>query len=257
MSREQSFKLHCYPEAHYGGFSEHDGTIRFYSRVNSLLSSEATVLDIGCGRGAYANDVVPYRRSLRIFRGKCRQVIGIDVDPAGHENPYLDEFRLIAGDQWPVADESIDLAVADYVLEHVEKPDQFFSECARVLKVGGTLCLRTPNRLGYVALAAQCIPNRLHAAVLKRLGKTRGAEDTFPTVYRCNTRGQLRRVMERHAFDAHVYSYEDEPTYFVFSRMAYTLGTVWRRLIPSMFRGNLFVFARKRSEAVTQVCRAA
>jgi SAM-dependent methyltransferase len=257
MSREQTFKQRCYPEAQFGGFSDHDGAVRFYSRVNALLSPDTVVLDIGCGRGAYASDTVAYRRNLRIFRGKCRHVIGIDVDPAGQENPFLDEFRAISGDRWPLPDRSVDLAVADYVLEHVTDPDRFFAECARVLNVGGMLCLRTPNRWGYVALAAQCIPNRLHAAVLKRLGKSRGAEDVFPTVYRCNTRGRIRRVMTQHQFDVHVSSYEDEPTYFMFSQTAYALGTWWRPLVPPMFRGNLFVFGRKREKAVAEIRKAA
>jgi SAM-dependent methyltransferase len=257
MSREMSLKLMRYPEAKFGDFSDQDGAIRFYTRVNALLEHEFTVLDIGCGRGACAHDPVRYRRELRILRGKCRRVIGIDVDPAGRENPFLDEFRLIDGDRWPAENESIDLAVSDYVLEHVLDPDRFFSECARVLKAGGMLCLRTPNRYGYVALISRCVPNRFHAAVLRRIGKDRGAEDVFPTVYRCNTAGKIRQMMRRHGFEACVASHEDEPTYLCFSRIAYTLGDFCRRLIPPLFRGNLFAFGRKEAGSCSVERRAA
>jgi len=34
-----------YPEFRFGGFTDIDGTIIFYSRVNSLLDSSFTVLD--------------------------------------------------------------------------------------------------------------------------------------------------------------------------------------------------------------------
>jgi len=253
MSQEMSHKLKCYPEARFGDFSDQDGTIRFFTRVNALLEPNFTVLDVGCGRGAYGQDPVRYRRNLRVLRGKCQRVIGIDVDPEAADNPFVDDFHLIAGDTWPVASDSIDLAVSDYVLEHVLDPDIFFAECARVLKVGGCLCLRTPNRLGYVAMASSCIPNRLHATVLKMLGKSRGAEDVFPTVYRCNTRGKIRRAMRRQGFDACVYTFEDEPTYLCFSRVAYTLGNWGCRLIPPMFRGNLFVFGRKAAASSKSV----
>mgnify|MGYP001087312287 CR=1 FL=1 len=257
MPREISLKLKRYPEARFGNFSDQDGSVRFFTRVNALLEPGFTVLDIGCGRGAYANDSARYRRNLRILQGKCRHIIGIDVDPTAGDNPFVDEFRRITSNEWPVATDSIDMAVSDYVLEHVLEPELFFAECARVLRDDGLLCLRTPNRLGYVALISRCIPNRLHAAVLKMIGKNRAAEDVFPTVYRCNTRGTLRRAMRRHGFDACVTSYEDEPTYLCFSRVAYALGDLCRRFIPPMFRGNLFLFARKLAVSTNDVRRAA
>jgi hypothetical protein len=119
------------------------------------------------------------------------------------------------------------------------------------------LCVRTPNRHGYVAIAARLIPNRLHAAVLKCLGKGRGAKDVFPTVYRCNTAGKIRRAMRRQGFEACVYSHEDEPTYLCFSRIAYALGDICRRFIPPVCRGNLFVFGRKQGAAEAGLRKAA
>ncbi len=245
---ERNLRLAVYPEASFGGFSEVDGTMRFYTRVQSLLRPDSVVLDVGCGRGAYANDEIAFRRQLRIFRGKCARVIGIDVDPAGWQNPFLDEFRLIEGDRWPLSDQSVDLCVSDYVLEHVPDPERFFSE-SRVLKPGGIFCARTPNRYGYVAMAASCVPNSLHAWVLKKIGKKRGGEDTFPTVYRCNTARKLRRLMQQHGLEGWVRGIEDEPTYLVFSRGVYRVGAVVHRIIPPGLKGNLLVFGRKSATA--------
>lgn len=71
------------------------------------------------------------------MRGANRTVIGIDVDPGGRKNRSLDSFRLIEDvDHWPVEDASVDLVLADYVLEHVGNPEQFFRETWRVLKPG-------------------------------------------------------------------------------------------------------------------------
>ena len=117
-----------YPETTYGGFTDIDGTIVFFHRVNSLINSSSVVLDIGCGRGAYGEDTVPLRRELRILKGKAAKVIGIDVDPRAQDNPFLDEFHLIQGNSWPLDSNSIDLIVCDNVLEYIETPGSFFEE---------------------------------------------------------------------------------------------------------------------------------
>ena len=41
-----------YPESRFGGYSDIDGTVTFYGRVQALLQSDMVVLDVGCGRGA-------------------------------------------------------------------------------------------------------------------------------------------------------------------------------------------------------------
>src|SRR2546422_991874 len=69
-----------YPEVKFGGFTDVDGTIAFYTRVNALIGASSTVLDVGCGDGAYATDPVAIRRTVRVLKGRCRRVIGIDVD---------------------------------------------------------------------------------------------------------------------------------------------------------------------------------
>ncbi|MBP8910930.1 MAG: class I SAM-dependent methyltransferase [Phycisphaerae bacterium] len=143
-----------YPETKFGGFTDIDGTVTFFNRVNSLLKPSFVVLDVGCGRGAYSEDSVPLRKNLRILKGKVAKVIGVDVDQAAKDNPFLDEFHLIQGYKWPIDDNSIDLIVCDNVLEHIEEPKRLFSEIARVLKDGGFLCIRTANRWSYIALGS-------------------------------------------------------------------------------------------------------
>jgi SAM-dependent methyltransferase len=237
-----------YPEVGFGGYTDVDGTIAFYLRVGALLRSNSVLLDVGSGRGRAAEDTVPVRRELRTFRGKCAKVIGIDVDPAGAENPLLDEFHLIDGERWPLSNDSVDISVCDSVVEHVEPLDAFFAELRRVTKLGGFVCIRTPNVLSYFGLASILIPNALHARTLKR---TRGAEveeqDVFPTVYRCNTRRKLRQMLRKYGFDPLVYGYESEPSYLSFSRLTYYLGVLHQRFAPDRLKVCLFAFAQKRT----------
>jgi SAM-dependent methyltransferase len=234
-----------YPESRFGGFSWVDGTIAFYARVNALITPESTVLDIGCGRGAYGADPVRVRGDLQVLKGKARRVIGIDVDPVARANEFIDEFRLISDSGWPVETCSIDVAVADKVLEHVESPAEFFAEAARTVRPGGHICIRTSNVLGYVGIAARLTPNRFHARLVGRALKARDQQDVFPTFHRCNTIWSLRRSLEQHGFDGVVQGFESEPYYLGFSRLAYALGVSYQRLAPGAVRSALFAFARR------------
>ena len=240
------FKKLYFPESQWGGFSAVDGTIAFYSRVNALLSKDAVVLDVGCGRAAFAEDPVVYRRNLRMLKGKVKKVIGIDVQPAGETNPTLDEFRLIAGDGWPVEDESIDLLIADYVLEHIAEPTAFFAEVARVLKPGAYVCMRTPNKWGYAAIMTRLIPNRWHAAITAKVQENRKEEDVFPTCFKANTVGSIRKLCAAQGMEVTVIGHSAEPAYLSFSRITYVLGLWLERTAPRSLRRTLFVFGQKR-----------
>jgi len=184
---------------------------------NSLAQKSSTVLHIGCGRGAYFDDPITIRKELRPVKKKCQKVIGIDRDQNAANNLFLDEFRLITGTQFPIEDESIDLAFCDSVVEHVENYDLFFSECRRFLKSEGVLCLRTSNILHYVGLILKLIPNKLHANVLMVAQDIKKEEDISPTYYKYNTVSKLQRTLSK-------YSFEPEPGYLSFSRFFYGLG---------------------------------
>ena len=234
-----------YPERSFGGFTHVDGTVAFYSRINAVVDPTSIVLDIGCGRGAASEDPVPWRRELQILRGRCARVIGADVDPAAADNPAIDEFHLIENGIIPLPDESVDVAYADFVVEHVTDVDVFFAECARVLKRGGSLFIRTPNVWSYMGVVSRLVPDRFHARVLARLQPTRRSEDVFPTVYRCNTRGTLRRALERQHLLCVVQTHEPEPAYLSFSRFFYALGVMYERYAPRAIRRTLLAYARK------------
>jgi SAM-dependent methyltransferase len=204
-------------------------------------------LDIGCGRGVYQEDPCRIRRELRGLKGKCQRVIGIDIDKRAASNPFLDEFRLINSDRWPLEDASVDLMICDQVLEHVEEPEAFFSECSRVLRVGGYFCLRAANGLGYIALMGRLLPNNYHTKVLARVQARCESEDVFATYYRCNTIRTIRRCMKNVGFDGYVYTYEAEPSYLEFSKIAYWLGTLHQKYAPKALKLSIFGFTRKVS----------
>lgn len=238
-----------YPESRFGGFTDIDGTMTFFNRVNALLKASDTLLEVGCGRGALQEDDIEIRRNIRIFKGRIRKVIGIDVDVDAAQNPYLDEFRLIEGDTWPVESDSVDCILCDCVLEHIERPAVFFSEARRVLRDGGYLCLRTTNAWSYVALASRLISNKYHARVLARVQDGRKAEDVFPVAYKCNSVWKVNRMMKAYGFEGWAYGYEAEPSYLSFSRIAFGLGVLHQRFSPRFLKPAIFAFGQLRKSA--------
>lgn len=240
-----------YPEVSIGGFTHVDATVAFYTRINSLLHPSSVILDVGCGRGAAADDPVAWRRELQRFKGKCERVIGADVDPDAAANPWIDEFHLMQGTRLPLSDASVDICFADAVVEHIDAVELFFSECTRVLRPGGQLLVRTPNTWNYATIATRLIPNRFHAKALARVQPSRKEEDIFPTLYRCNTARRIRRQLERNGMDAVVVPYESEPAYLSFSRSLYSLGVLHQRYAPLLFRRTLLAFGTKRGARAT------
>jgi SAM-dependent methyltransferase len=235
-----------YPESRFAGFTQVDGTIAFYSRVQSLTRRDSILVDFGCGRGAYAGDPIPFRRDLRIFKGKAKRVIGLDSGSAGAENPFLDEFHCLDTPSWPLEVASADIVLCDNVLEHLPEPQMFFAEAHRVLKPGGVLCIRTPNRWNYIALFSRLLSGRSRAQALSKAKPTLAEEDTFRTYYRCNTLPALRNALSANGFNAVVYGYEAEPTYLSFSKIAYGMGVLHQKVAPGIIKAALFAFGQRK-----------
>jgi SAM-dependent methyltransferase len=173
-----------------------DDTALYLTMVHTLLPHCRVVVDVGCGRGAYLDPAAG--RSDRLFdlRGSDRRIIGLDVDPAARDNPYLDEFRLLDenDDRWPLPDAGADLVVSDWTLEHVRDPDAFVSQLRRVLRPGGAFVARSVSAISMLSIAARLVPNRHHATALRRLQPRRRSVDVFPTYYRMNRVRDIERL---------------------------------------------------------------
>jgi SAM-dependent methyltransferase len=240
-----------YPELAAGGYSRVDGKVAFYQRVQALIGEcpeRPVIVDFGAGRGAGAEDPVALRRRLVDLRGPDRRVIGLDVDPVVLGNPLVDDAAVIPGSgRLPLEDASVDLLVCDFVWEHIDDPETVVAEFHRVLKPGGWVCALTPNRWGYIAVAARMVPNRLHVAALRRLQPHKAERDTFPTAYRMNTRRAFERLFPSDRFHLVAYTHDPEPYLYAGSSLLFTTVVSGLRFLPPALRSLWMVFVQKRA----------
>jgi SAM-dependent methyltransferase len=234
-------------EVSAGGFSRNDGTVQFYSRINALLRPSMHVLDFGAGRGAFVEDDCDFRRSLHFLKGKVAYLVGADSDLAVLKNSTVDKSVVLDlnSPTLPFPDKSFDIVVSDWVLEHLDDPAKFALEMSRIVKPGGWLCARTPNKFGLTAIGATLIPNSLHIKFLKTLAPQKKDIDTFPTRYRINTRRAIRQYFPGLQWRDFSYYWRGDPKYHANSLTLWKLMGAWIRCAPEFMATDLLIFLQR------------
>ncbi|WP_084594176.1 class I SAM-dependent methyltransferase [Arhodomonas aquaeolei] len=205
----------------YPGYGSNWDDNLFRERVLDRLTGGSVVLDLGAGAG-----IVPQMN----FRGHAKHVVGVDLDERVLENPYLDEGCVADVGDIPFAKESFDLVFADNVMEHLDQPSDVFREVARVLKPGGMLLFKTPNRIHYMPMIARLTPHSFHRAINRVRG--RDGDDTFPTRYYANSMKQVRRLALDTGFKVErIDRVEGRPEYLRGTVPSYLAGAGYERIV--------------------------
>ena len=227
-----------------GNYHELDGTIEFYGRINSLLKDTDSVLDLGAGRGSwYLLDNCSYRKEIRNIKNKVKYLVGVDVDEAVLENPTTHENMIMTLEKIPLDNSSMDIIVADWVLEHVQNPIQFCSEINRILKPGGIFCARTPHKYKYVSLFASLFKNKYHSKILKFIQPQRIELDIFPTAYKLNTQRSIKKIFNN--YKNFSYLYASHPSYFANNKLLFNLISWFHKILPAFMVSEIFIFLVK------------
>ena len=236
-----------HPERRLTGFTKLDGTVRFYSFVKAIMRDLdcRRVMDFGAGRGAFASLDRGWRRDLQDLRQFGAEVWACDVDPVVESHPCSDHQVVIEpGAPLPFDDGHFDMIVSDVTFEHLDDAGAAARELLRVLRPGGVICARTPNKYGYASLLTRMVPNWLHVRFLRRIQPGREAKDIFPTRFRLNS----VRAVRRHFAGADVHWYRDsaEPAYYFGNGILYRLGLFAHKLLPDVLATSLCLFIVKR-----------
>lgn len=145
-------------------FNEHQRSLVWRLLGDTPIDESTTILDVGCGIGGPAGWILE--------RHKPRRIIGLE---------YLGSSVRAAEDRWgdksprpvflqgdahhlPATDASVDIVFNLESGLHYANKDAFLSECRRVVKPGGTLCIgdiTTSTRSGKWLFAPVMLLNKL------------------------------------------------------------------------------------------------
>ena len=216
-------------------------TITYRDLLTRRVGNDERLLHAGCGWDK-KEITRPLLRTARIF--------GVDLDRgalAGYHSPCVQGTLSTL----PIADSSMDAIVCEYVVEHLDDPPSAFGEFARVLRPSGRLLLLTPNLYSYKSIVAATTPHGFHEA-MGRIRYGEGHErDMYPTLYRCNTPGRLRRDLEGAGFeDVELQLVNNGPTWFTRFPVLFGVGNLLHHLM------NARMLAALRCAIVVEARRA-
>ena len=109
--------------------------------VSQNTNPKKAILDIGCNTGKSLGSLYDL--------WDASEGVGVDINSdalliAAKQNLTL-SFQLYDGQSLDFSSESFDHVMLHHVLYHVQFPEKILNEAFRVLKIGGTLSVITPN----------------------------------------------------------------------------------------------------------------
>lgn len=159
-----------------------DDVVREHGNSNGVL------VDGGCGR----------ERFLQRYGDSFRYCIGLDIELSGNlhnsENVFYGYGHL---EHIPLKDNSVDVFLTNFVLEHIRHPERFFDEIGRVIKPNGVFALWTPNAHSPFGALLKILPSRAAKALKRLFFKD---FDFYKTYYRANTVSRLNRMLKKAGF---------------------------------------------------------
>ncbi len=209
-----------------------------FTVINYIKGGER-VLEIGCGRSEFMIDAYT----------QAGEVIGLDPDAAAIEANKVVNTKIIGTfDQLELREEeSVDIVVSSWVMEHIDDPDFMFRHLVRVLKKGGYFISITPNKYSIVTTISRLIPNIFHKKIVK-LVWGRDEQDTYPVYYKLNDGVSIRNYSSKYGFDIIDLKFLSDPSYYVFSlKLLDLVVNLHRKLIREKnFEDILFVLQKRK-----------
>ena len=198
--------------------------------IQRWIAPNSRVLDLGCGRGGV----------MELLADHVALPAGVDPDLASlveYRAPTVRRAVALA-DSLPFSKASFDLVLCSWVIEHLACPEVAFSEVARVLRPGGHFVFLTPNALNYVVLVNRLIPAWVQRHLVPRV-YARAEADTFPVVYRANTRRKLDALLRQVGLRCEAFRLVGDPSYIALHKILFWVGVLLERLTDGrLLRGT-------------------
>jgi SAM-dependent methyltransferase len=193
-----------------------------------LINKDTDWLDVGCGR-----DLFPSNENLaKTLSSRCRLLIGVDPDDNINENTVLHKREQCLIEQYNT-EQQFSIITLRMVAEHVANPETTVSALNRLTRVGGRVVIYTVSKWSPASLTAAVTPMAIHHAVKQVLWGS-SPEDTFPTVYRMNTRKKLRQLFSVAGFTEEKFLYLNDCRSFGRWRFTLMLELLAERVLRTL-----------------------
>jgi SAM-dependent methyltransferase len=152
---------------------------------------EITALDIGCGHGFDGHP-----DPQKAIGAQCTRFIGIEPDTDIKIPEFFSDPIYALLETANLAPDSIDIAYAVMVLEHVENPTEFMRTLHTCMRHGGVFWGFTVDSRHWFASASNTLAKlKLKDKYLSFLHGARGEEryENYPVAYKLNTLEDVRR----------------------------------------------------------------
>jgi SAM-dependent methyltransferase len=173
----------------------------YASLIAEHLFPHTLWLDAGCGSRLLEADMDGLESWLVTH---CKSIFGLDFELTSNRNIK----SLVQGSLYhlPFSDNTLDLITCRMVVEHLDHPEEAFTEIARCLRPGGAVVVITPNLLNYAvfgnAVATKVLPEKLRLRIVHATD-SRADEDIFPVRYKANTMPHLLKLLNFSGLQVH------------------------------------------------------
>ena len=193
--------------------------------VYTCVSEDTEWLDVGCGR-----DIFPSNRPLAgLLSKRCKDLVGLDPDDNIDENPFIHKREKGLIEDF-ITEKQFDLITMRMVVEHVSHPARVVENLANLVKTGGTVVVYTVSKWSIISIIARITPTWFHRLAKRIIWRTKDS-DTFPVMYKMNTRNELKRLFERAGFlEINFSRLDDCRTFYRWKCMQFLELSLWKAL---------------------------
>jgi len=192
----------------------------FVGEIKKIIKPDSKILDIGCGHAEFLREILK----------KTPQTYGIDPDQkALDKNNTIKNKYCCTAEKMPFEDNTFDIIISAWVLEHLENPEKVFKEIHRVLKPGAKVIFLTPNAWNYNIWIIRMIPERFHDFFTRKL-YNRQENDTYPKQYKINSPKKVRQILTKTGFKETRIILNGDPSYISFNTPLYYFACLLEKI---------------------------
>jgi len=211
---------------------KHRWTI-FNNLLSDLQNPQSISLDIGCGEMSELSGDLDFKAK-----------IGTDI--LAPKDKGIFDFPFLQSDIYslPFKNQSIEIVLLRFVVEHVEFPEKAFEEICRVLKSDGHILIMTSNIISPIIFIPKIIPYKFRKKIILKLFGV-DDNDIFPTYHRLNSLKAIKKL--NHLFHIEQWCFVQDinwaSKFIFFSFLIWHLFTKWINL--KFLRSNFIVLLQK------------